>query len=166
MHKLIFSIFIAILLNTSVVQASPSSLTLKGLDGKSHSADEYIGKGKWVLVNIWGPRCPPCVDEMAELQNFHDDHKNKDAIVLGIALDFPGFGPAIEKEVRDFTENYFISFPVLLGDANSITLLGGGLLKGTPTSLIYSPEGKLEAIRLGTVTQQLIEEYLLENSKK
>jgi len=136
------------------------TLTLKGADGQNHSMHEYLGKGQWVVVNIWGPKCPPCVDEMPELQNFHDDHKDKDAIVLGIALDFPGFGPAKEHQVLAFIEDYFISFPVLLGDAQSITHLGGGVLRGTPSTLLFDPAGKLKAVQVGQVTQEIIENFI------
>jgi thiol-disulfide isomerase/thioredoxin len=140
-------------------QTAPD-LTLKGLDGKLHSMHKYIGKDKWVVVNIWGPKCPPCIEEMPELQSFHDKHKDKAAIVLGIALDFPSFGPANEKEVHQFVEDYFISFPVLLGDAQSIDFLGGGSLKGTPTTLLFSPSGNLEASHVGSITQKIIENFI------
>lgn len=143
----------------SYAQAAPE-LILKGLDGQNHSVNEYIGKGKWTIVNIWGPKCPPCIDEIPELQNFHDDHKNKDAIVLGIALDFPSFGPAKERDVLAFSEDYFISFPVLLGDAQSITHLGGGQLRGTPTTLLFDPAGKLRSVQIGQVTQRKLERFI------
>lgn len=142
------------------------NLTLMGLDGKKHPMSEYIGKDKWVVVNIWGPKCPPCLAEMPDLQNFHDAHKDKDAIVLGIALDFPRFGPANEKEVRQFVEDYFISFPVLLGDAQSINFLGGGSLRGTPTTLLFSPSGTLEGMQVGQITQKVIEDFMARMLKK
>jgi len=53
--------------------AGPPDLVLPDLEGQSHPLSEYIGKGKWTLVNVWGPRCPPCQEELPELVRFHDD---------------------------------------------------------------------------------------------
>ena len=44
-------------------------LLLDGLDGKKHSLDEYIGNGKWVVVNIWSTSCPYCRNELSQI--FH-----------------------------------------------------------------------------------------------
>jgi len=168
LSKLFFPILTFIfVIYSSLVSAQPApELTLLGLDGQKHSINEYIGKNKWVIVNIWGPKCPPCVAEMPELQSFHDAHKDTNAIVVGIALDYPGFGPAIEEDVRNFAEDNFINFPLLLGDAKSIEHLGGGSLAGTPTTLLFDPSGKLDAMQVGQITQQLIEDYLAKTTQK
>lgn len=147
------------LLFTGAWAQSPN-VTLQGLDGKSHHLSEYIGQGKWVVLNIWGPRCPPCIEEMPELVIFHEDHQTKDAIVVGIALDYPSFGKAKVDEVARFVEDYEISFPVLLGDGDVASRLSGGPLEGVPTTLLYSPQGKLEAVQVGAVTQQIIEDFI------
>ena len=150
----------------TAVFSSPSNaqnaakLSLIDLDGKNHSISDYFTQNKWVIVNIWGPKCPPCVDEMPDLQNFHEDHKDKDAIVLGVALDFPSFGPANVDDVREFADDYFISFPLLMGDAHTIRHLGGGPLRGTPTTLLFSPGGNLEEIQLGQITQKILEDFI------
>ena len=161
MKKAAFRLVILFFLNSiNSAFAQIPTLTLMGIDDSRHSLTEFIGRDKWVVVNIWGPKCPPCIDEMPELQNFHDDHKDRDAIVLGIALDFPSFGPANKQDVVKFVDDYFISFPVLLGDAMSISHLGGGRLQGTPTTLLFNPRGTLEAIQVGTVTQAGIEKFI------
>lgn len=152
--------FITTVFSSLLNAQNTGNLSLKGLDGKNHSIPEYFTQDKWIIVNIWGPRCPPCVDEMPDLQNFHEDHKDKDAIVLGVALDFPSFGPAIEADVREFADNYFISFPLLMGDAHTIRHLGGGSLRGTPTTLLFSPGGKLEMVQLGQITQKILEDII------
>ena len=43
-------------------------------------------------------RCLPCVEEMPELQGFHDDHQLDKARVLGVAVDFPNFAQAKRDE--------------------------------------------------------------------
>ena len=168
MSKLLISLLTFFVLNYSgfVSAQKLPNLTLLGLDGEKHSIQEYIGKGKWVVVNIWGPKCPPCVDEMPELQSFHEDHKDKNAIVIGIALDYPSFGPGNKQDVSRFAEDNFISFPLLLGDAQSTEHLGAGSLRGTPTTLLFSPSGKLEGMQVGQITQQIIENFIARSTQK
>ena len=146
--------------------AESPDVSLADMDGKQHHLSEYIGKGKWVFFNIWGPRCPPCVEEMPDLQDFHDAHKDKDAIVVGMALDYPSFGYAKVDEVREFVDDYFITFPILLGDGRTIESLGGGILQGTPTTLVFDPSGELIAMQLGAISRKVIEDFMADQNKK
>ena len=93
--------------------ASPD-VTLQDTAGKSHHFSEFIGRGQWTVLVVWGPRCPPCIEEMPELQGFHDDHKNGKAQVLGVAVDFPSFGQAKRDEVAKFAED-FHQLPIIAG---------------------------------------------------
>ncbi len=153
-------VLVVLLLSFPALPAAAPGLSLKGLDGEQHHLSEYIGQGKWVVLNVWGPKCPPCVEEMPELQLFHEEHHDKDAIVVGMALDYPSFGPAKPDEVRAFVDEYFISFPILLGSGSVVPRLGAGPLLGTPMTLLYNPEGELVARQLGAVTGELVERFI------
>ena len=139
--------------------ASPDVL-LEGMDGNRHNLNEYIGKGKWTALNIWGTRCPPCMEEMPELIHFHDDHKNSDAIVVGVAIDFPSYGYARKDQVADFIEEYLVEFPVLLSDASISEKIGAGRLEGLPTTYLYTPEGKLAGMQVGGITRNILEAFI------
>ncbi len=140
--------------------AGPPDLVLPDLEGQSHPLSEYIGKGKWTLVNVWGPRCPPCQEELPELVRFHDEHKDSDATVLGIALDYPSFGKPDAEEVAAFAEDYLVGYPLLLGDADKIEAFGAGPLPGMPTTFAYTPEGELVAVQTGMITAKIIEDFI------
>lgn len=136
-------------------------LHLEGVDGQQHALGAFIGRGQWVVVNIWGPRCPPCVEEMPELGSFHDAYADGPAMVLGIAIDFPSFGYGQAEEVRAFMEAYLLDFPVLLSDHTiHARLTGGTPLQAVPTSLIYAPDGALAVQHIGTLTHATLEAYL------
>jgi thiol-disulfide isomerase/thioredoxin len=143
-----------------VAIAGSPDVTLQGLDGKDHHLGEYIGKGQWVLLSIWGPGCPPCIEEMPELQHFHDAHRGKDAMVVGMALDYPGFGYANAVDVKEFVDRHAISFPILLGDAAIVEKFGGGPLQATPTLLAFRPDGTLVGFQVGQMTSELIEKFI------
>ena len=133
---------------------------LEGIDGTRHNLNEYIGKGKWTALNLWGARCPPCLEEMPELIHFHDTHKDSKAIVVGVAIDFPSYGYAKKDEVAAFIDDHLIEFPVLLSDASISEKIGVGILEGLPTTYLYTPQGKLVAMQVGGITRSLLEAFI------
>jgi len=144
--------------------AAPPDITLNDLEGRPHHMSEYIGKGKWTIVNIWGPQCPPCQEEVPELVRFHDEHKNGDAIVVGVALDYPSFGDAKADEVKAFAGEYLISYPLLLGNAEVAGRFGAGPLLATPTTYAFSPQGELVGVQMGVISLEVIENFIRNNS--
>jgi thiol-disulfide isomerase/thioredoxin len=138
--------------------ASPD-VTLNDVDGKPHHFSEYIGRGQWTVLVVWGPRCPPCIDEMPDLQKFNDANKGR-AGVIGVAVDFPSFGQARRDEVAGFAENYLISFPLLLGSAETFTRFGGDDLLGVPTTVIYDRTGAIVARHTGSVSRDMLERFI------
>ncbi len=156
-------VLLGLLLTFQAGAASPD-VTLNDVQGKPHHFKEYIGRGHWTILSVWGPRCPPCIDEMPELQKFHDAHKNatgkRKAIVLGVAVDFPSFGPARRDEVIRLADSYLINFPLLLGDQEVFTRFAGADLLGVPTTVIYDPKGAIVARHTGLVTQAMLERFI------
>ncbi len=133
---------------------------LEGLDGKRHSLNEYLDGDKWVVFNVWATRCPPCIDEAPELDSFYLDHKDSDAIVVGLALDYPSFGYAKREEVEQFVEDYLLSFPVLLLDGDTVSEIFATPLRAVPTTYIVSPEGTLVRQITGGLSQKRLEQIL------
>jgi thiol-disulfide isomerase/thioredoxin len=138
--------------------ASPD-VSLSDMDGKSRHFSEFIGRGKWTVLVVWGPRCPPCIEEMPALQKFHDANQGR-AGVLGVAVDFPSFGQARPDEVAKFAGDYLISFPLLLGDAEIFTRFGGDDLLGVPTTVIYDRDGAIVARHTGSVSRDMVERFI------
>jgi thiol-disulfide isomerase/thioredoxin len=143
-----------------VTAAASPDVTLNDVHGKPHHFSEYIGRGQWTVLTVWGPRCPPCIEEMPELQKFHDANKDGKARVLGVAVDFPSFGPARRDEVDQFAGNYLIGFPVLLGSEDAFTRFGGADLLGVPTTVIYDPKGAIAARHTGSVSREMLERFI------
>jgi thiol-disulfide isomerase/thioredoxin len=153
-------IILCLLTQFAANAGSLPDISLEGLDGGNHKISKYIGHGQWVVLNIWGTRCPPCRDEIPELVNFHDEYKSKDGIVLGIAIDFPSYGYAKKDEVIAFSDDYLIDFPNLLSDATVTEKLGLGRLEGLPTTFIFDPEGKVVGTQVGGITKKILEDFI------
>ena len=160
LNNLLASALAITILLMPVAHAASPDVKLQDLQGKERHFSEYIGRGHWTILVVWGPRCPPCVEEMPELQSFHDEYKEKRAKVLGVAVDFPSFGPAKRDEVAKFAEDYLIGFPLLLGSAESFTRFGGADLLGVPTTLIYDPNGAIVIRHTGSVSRRMIENFI------
>lgn len=135
-------------------------ISLNSIDESKHDLSEYIGHGKWVVLNIWGTRCPPCREEMPELVRFHDEHKNTDAIVVGIAIDFPSYGYAKKAEVISFADDYLIDFPILLSDSRITEQIGLGRLEGLPTTYLFNPAGSVVGMQVGGITKKTLEDFI------
>ena len=156
----IITIAVSISLPLSGYAVTDVDIHLQGLDGRQHALSECLGKGKWTLVNIWGPTCPPCKEEIPELVLFHEEHMDNDARVLGIAIDFPSFGYAKKKAVEKFVDDYLVEFPILLSDSSISSKLGAGVLEGLPTTLVFTPDGRLVAKQVGAITREIIENFI------
>ena len=152
------AVLVLLTLSGAGVGAEPIDFSLPDLQGKQRSLAEF--RGKWVVVNYWATWCPPCLEEIPDLQAFHDRHADKDAVVVGV--NFEDIPP---EQLKAFAEENFISYPVLRnGDMSPAheRLAVGGL----PTTYIISPEGVPVAHQVGTITGADIERFMERQAKQ
>lgn len=149
--SLTLSVLLYAFLSSVQALAEPVDFTLPDLTGKSHKLSDH--RGKWVLVNYWATWCPPCLDEIPELELFHSKHKDQDAVVIGVAMD-----EIDNAGLGAFVEDQFISYPILRTDPYGRGELGS--VPGLPTSFLVSPSGELVARQVGPVTANAIETFM------
>ena len=126
-------------------------MPLHSVNGETHNLSDY--KGKWVVINFWATWCPPCIAEMPDLQAFHDEHADRDAVVIGMNVE-----NLSSNQLSDFLDTYSISYPIYKGSLQQKTPLGS--VPGLPTTFMVSPEGTVEARQVGTVTSEMIENFI------
>jgi len=131
--------------------AQAIDMPLVAVDGSKHNLNQY--QGKWLVVNYWATWCPPCIAEMPELQSFHDEHADRDAMVLGINAELIS-----QNRLQTFLEDYFISYPIFISKPGQQSELG--LIPGLPTTFLVTPQGKVVAREIGPVTQEMLEQFI------
>ena len=128
-----------------VILLSMTGCTESSPQTESRSLDDqfsdYIGQGKWTIVNVWSTSCIQCRSEIPDLQDFHDAHKDQDATVLGIAIGFPNFDYPDPQTVKDFIRDYFVDFPSLLANAEQASKLVGEYVTMIPGVFFLQSRG-------------------------
>jgi len=153
---------VALLLLAQIATAAQ----LLDLDGKVRQLSDYTGKGKWLIVMIWASDCLICNKEAFHYEEFYQQHRHKDATVLGISVD----GMAKVADARQFIQAHKLTFPNLIGDLDQVGVMvadsSGMQWVGTPTFLIYNPAGELKVADSGAVPVPLIEEYIAKHPNR
>ena len=148
-------VLLAILLLASFA-ADAAEFAFKDTSGHVQRLADY--RGKWVLVNFWATWCTPCLQEIPDLVALHNAHKDKDLVVLGMALEYSS-----SKSVMDFAARRGITYPVILGDYQMAAQIGE--IGTLPTTVLFDPSGKPAAYQEGVITRAMIEQYIKPKAK-
>ena len=135
-------------------------MPLQHLDGRPAALADYVGKGKWVLVMFWSVDCAICAREMPDIARFHARHKDRDAIVLGVAIDGREQVPAIRRFLRRHGANFESLVGELLDVAVGYERAAQEPFRGTPTFWFFSPKGELLGNNPGPVRISALERFM------
>lgn len=90
--------------------------TVRNLKGNLDSLANY--KGQVVLLNLWATWCGPCRIEMPALENLYRRFRSEGMTILAVSLDVGN-----DQGVKDFVEEYKLSFPVLIDSDGDVERL-------------------------------------------
>jgi thiol-disulfide isomerase/thioredoxin len=124
-------------------------------DEKGHPQALKQYAGKIVVLNFWATWCEPCREEMPELSQLNDAYKNKNVVVLGVAIDDVG-------AVGNFVKETKVSYPLFAADMDGMqyaTNLGNDK-DVLPYTVIIKADGTVAKTYFGRVTKALLEETL------
>ena len=110
------------------------------IDGTSITLSEL--QGKPVIINFWATWCGPCVKEMPAFERLKDDFGDKIGIIAVNCGDDAG-------TVKDFVEENGYTFPVVLDEEYSISMLYP--TNSIPYTVVLDAEGKVAHISTGAL---------------
>jgi thiol-disulfide isomerase/thioredoxin len=113
-----------------------------------------------LVVNVWQSFCQPCIKEMPALQEFHERHREKVA-VLGI--DYQDTRPEAALELARRTGATYPSVADPGGEVNGRDDFP--VLRGVPYFVLVDAEGRIAQVELGGVDEveeieAMVEEHL------
>ena len=150
MKRYLSALLLLLLLNLPLL-AQAVDMPLTAVNGSKTNLDRY--QGKWLVVNYWATWCPPCIVEMPELQSFHDENVDNNAMVVGINAE-----QISRQHLQTFLDDYFITYPNFVSGPTQQSELG--LIPGLPTTFLVTPEGEVVARQVGPVTRDMIEQFI------
>ena len=125
-----------------VAQTSPGKMFVdfdgKNLDGTVAHLSDYVGKGKYVLVDFWASWCGPCRREIPNLVELQNTYGGDNFVVLGVNVWDK------EAEFKKALESEGINYPQLYAsdDAEATEFY---CIKGIPQIILFAPDGTIVA---------------------
>ncbi len=139
-----------------IFSMTTTSFAMTNLKGQPVSIESFTGNGKWLIVQAWSSKCSICNKAMPGLVKASRSFKN--ARVIGVSLD------GSKNTAQHFVNKHKINFPTLVSNNNEfndyLLKVADEGLKGTPTYLIFDPQGKLKAMQPGDIPPTTLQNFL------
>jgi thiol-disulfide isomerase/thioredoxin len=125
------------------------------IDGSSASLSDYVGKGKYVLVDFWASWCGPCIAEIPVLVEVYNKYKGDKFEILGVAINDK------REDTMKAIEKHSIPWTHIINTGNIPTTLYG--IDLIPHIILFAPDGTIVARDLrGNSLKAKVEEVMLD----
>lgn len=136
--------------------------TLVDQFGEEHKLSDY--KGKVVFLNFWATWCPPCREEMPDIEALYKEYgeNSEDLIILSVAnpktKDNPNNNDKTIEEVTKFMEDNGYSYPTLMDTTGDVLLQY--YITAFPTTFMIDREGRVIGYASGALTKDIMKNII------
>ncbi len=110
-----------------------TDFTVEDSNGRTVKFSDYVGKGKYVLVDFWASWCGPCKREIPNIKAVYDKYKGKDFNVLSVAVwDRP-------EDTEEAAREHGVTWSQIVNAQSVPTELYG--IEGIPHIMLIGPDG-------------------------
>ncbi|MCK1995640.1 thiol-disulfide oxidoreductase ResA [Psychrobacillus psychrodurans] len=137
---------------TALIQVGDDApdFALVDMNGEKHQLSDYKGKG--VFLNFWGTWCKPCEREFPLMDKQYQVYKDQGLEILAVNIGESDFA------VQKFIDRKGLTFPVLIDDKKSV--IETYKINPLPTTLLINPNGKIEKVITGEMSEEMIKDYM------
>ena len=114
-----------------------TDFTVEMENGEKVSLSDYVGKGKYTLVDFWASWCGPCRAETPVLAEVYNQYKDKGFEVVGVATWDK------TEDTKKAIEELKITWPQILNAQSIPSDLYG--FNGIPHIILFGPDGTIVA---------------------
>ncbi len=104
--------------------------------GEAVKLSDYVGKGKYVLVDFWASWCGPCRRELPNLKEIRKQYSEEQLTIVGVAVwdKMDAHLKAVEEEK--------VTWAQIVNEKEATELYG---IKGIPQIMLFAPDGTIAA---------------------
>jgi len=132
--------------NVDYIKIDHSSVDfeLEDLSGNKIKLSDY--KGQLVFLNFWATWCPPCREEMSDMEAIHQQYGDKGVVILAVSSTGPELrwrgndSQKAESQVREFIEKEGYTFTIALDPNDQVYAEYSNIfpINGIPTTFMMS----------------------------
>jgi len=120
---------------------------LPQLDGTPLRLSSY--RGKVVLLDFWATWCVPCREETPHFVDLQKEYADRGLQIIGVSMD------DTSEPVRDFSQQFHVNYPVVMGNAATGEAYGGVL--GLPIAFLLDRDGRIVAKHMGPTKAEIFD---------
>lgn len=125
--------------------------TVPDLEGNSLTLSDF--KGKVIILDFWTTWCPPCRRGIPDFVQLYEKYKHEGLVIIGVSLD-----GGDSRSVKQFSKNYKINYPIVLGNFNVTQDYGG--IRAIPTTFVIDGKGNIKEKYVGYQPRATFEEVV------
>ena len=146
-----------VFLLTLFASTAAMAIDLVDTGGKPDRMHTIVGSDDWTLVMLWAHDCIPCERQKPMIEKYYRENRMRGLTVVGVSTD----SKALRNKAKEtygasktsFTNYYFEGADF----SSSYGKFTGRDFLGTPTYMVYDPNGQLRGTHTGTLNRDMLD---------